>query len=583
MGNNGESKRVREGWATWLLALGVCLLCVPFMPFMPFMVSAADALTGDVSLTIDMLDPHAGDPSIDQLASGALDSHFRPFDFKAARRGEAAFWLRLRAEESSTPGVLPTLNVSKGRHLRVRAFTMDGGSIVPLRTATHLPGFRGMHQAVLALPDRLAPGQLLFVRVQPQGTGWEGLEFTVSTLEQTLATGAEHARMIALACGALMAMAISAFLIWMVLSDRLLMLYASLFSLQALYVAYLSGQGFEWPVLSLALPLMSYTWNVTAALSGAAACLFVREIAELRLYSPRVYAIFGWLAGVFVLLAFANLAQHVGLGELVAAIGNLVFMGTALFTLVVAFLAWQRDNRAAGWFLIAWGLLEGFTIATAVRLLVTDPEGAEGLLYYGLPLSMVAAAVLIALGVADRLRDQRLALSEAERRAQLDPLTGVLNRRSLVERLEAACLRARARGLPIALLFIDLDHFKEINDTRGHQAGDACLRAIIEPIHAELRQSDVIGRYGGEEFVVILSSADVAAAGPIAERIRKRVAGVRVAGFGEPIQLTCSIGVATSDTLGVWGEHLIARADAAVYDAKRSGRNTVRIASPLPA
>jgi diguanylate cyclase (GGDEF)-like protein len=198
-------------------------------------------------------------------------------------------------------------------------------------------------------------------------------------------------------------------------------------------------------------------------------------------------------------------------------------------------------------------------------------------------MSMVAAAVLIALGVADRLREQRLALSDAERRAQTDPLTGVLNRRSIVERLEAACSRAQTRGLPIALLFIDLDHFKEINDTHGHAAGDACLRAIIGPIQAELRQSDVIGRYGGEEFVVILSSADAASARPIAERILERVADVQVEGFGAPIRLTCSIGVASSDTLGVWGEHLIARADAAVYAAKRSGRNRVRIALPLAA
>lgn len=565
---------MREWLATWLLALGVGLLTLPTL---------GSAASGDATLTVDMLDLAADDASIDKLASGALDSQFRPFDFRAARKRDAAFWLRLRAEESSSPGSVPTLNVSKGRHLQLQAFTTDDGRVVPLRTATHLPGFRGMHQAVLALPDRLSPGQMLFVRVDPQGEGWEGLEFSVSTLEQTLATGAEHARMIALAFGALMAMAVSSLLIWLVLSDRLLLLYATLFSLQALYVAYLSGQGFEWPVLSLGLPAMAYTWNVTAALSGAAACLFVREIAELRLYSPRVYSIFGWMAGTFVVLAFANVAQHIGLGAVVAAIGNLVFLGSAVFTLVVAFLAWQRDNRAAGWFLIAWGLLEGFTIATAIRLLVTDPEGAEGLLYYGLPLSMVAAAVLIALGVADRLRDQRLALSDAERRAQTDPLTGVLNRRSLVERLEAACLRARARGLPIALLFIDLDHFKEINDTRGHQAGDACLRAVIDPIHAELRQSDVIGRYGGEEFVVILSSADISAAGPIAERIRNRVAEVRVEGFGTPIQLTCSIGVASSDTLGVWGEHLIARADEAVYDAKRSGRNRVQIAGALPA
>src|SRR5258708_33131139 len=112
---------------------------------------------------------------------------------------------------------------------------------------------------------------------------------------------------------------------------------------------------------------------------------------------------------------------------------------------------------------------------------------------------MVAGAVLVALGVADRLLAQRVALTDAERRAQTDPLTGVLNRRSLIERLDAACLRARARGLPIPLLFIDLDHFKQINDSFGHQAAAACLRAIIYPIHAELRHSDGIGRYGGQE------------------------------------------------------------------------------------
>ena len=193
---------------------------------------------------------------------------------------------------------------------------------------------------------------------------------------------------------------------------------------------------------------------------------------------------------------------------------------------------------------------------------------------------MVAAAVLIALGTSDRVRAQTLALTDAERRAQTDPLTGVLNRRSLIERLDAACMRARARGLPISVLFIDLDHFKQVNDSHGHAAGDACLHAIIAPIQAELRQSDVIGRYGGEEFVVILSGADAAAARPIAERICRRVSDVRVEGFGQ-IRLTCSVGVAASDTLGVWGQHLIAHADTAQYAAKRSGRNCVQLAAAL--
>src|SRR6185295_5294736 len=143
---------------------------------------------------------------------------------------------------------------------------------------------------------------------------------------------ADHARMIALSFGALMAMSVAALLIWFVLSDRLLLLYATLFSLQALYVAYLSGQGFEWPVLSLALPVIGYSWNVIAAFMGAVACLFVRDLAELQRFSPRVHALFGWFAVAFVVLAFANFADLIGLGEIVVAIGNLVFVISAVTT-----------------------------------------------------------------------------------------------------------------------------------------------------------------------------------------------------------------------------------------------------------
>ena len=560
-----------RGWkAVLLLGLNVCHSHVALASVAP-------------DLDVQVLDASVADPAPHTVVTGALDSRFGPFSYRDTRLRGGPFWLKLQPLVGLMPADVPALIAHKGRHLHVQVFTSRAGQTLHLARAAQLPGFSGTHDAVFLLPSGLTPGQSLYARVDPVGRGAEELRFSRSTLIEALASGAEHTRMIAHTFGALVAMAFAALLIWFVLKDQLFILYAALFSLQALYIAYLSGQGFEWPLLSYAKPLGSYAWNVPAALSGAAACLFVRDIADLRRFYPRVHTIFGWLSLAFVALAFANLGNLIGLGQFVAAAGNLIFLSTALFTLVVAFMAWRRGSRAAGWFLIAWGLLEALTIATSLRLLFTEPEGGETLLYYGLPLSMVAAAVFVALGVADRLREQRLALTDAERRAQTDGLTGVLNRRSIVERLDAACLRARARGLPIALLFIDLDHFKEINDTHGHAAGDACLTAIIGPIQAELRQSDVIGRYGGEEFVVILSSADDAAARPIAQRILDRVASVQVEGFGAPIRVTCSIGVAASDTLGVWGEHLIARADAAVYAAKRSGRNRVQVAAPLAA
>jgi len=531
-------------------------------------------------LEIQALDSTVPDATISEVTSGTLDSHFTRSSVKEpASRGEV-FWVRIHGPATSGNSAIPVLVVHSGIFHNLRVYAAGTGSTQPLPQAARMPAFAGARDTAFILP---ADRGTVYVRIAPPGAGYGVPRFAISTLDAFLSEGANRARMITLAFGALAAMAFGSLLIWIVLADRAFILYFSLFALQALYVAYFSGQGFEWPWLSAAVPLSHFTWNVLSALSGAAACLFVRDIADLRRFLPRNYTVFGWLAGAFVLLTFANLIKLIGYEDLVNNLGNILFLGSAVYTLVVAFVAWRHGSRAAGWFLLAWTLLEAFTIATTVRLLLNTGEEHDNVIYFGLPMSMVAAALLIALGIADRLRDQRRALTEAERHAQIDSLTGVLNRRSLIERLDAACLRARARGLPISLLFIDLDHFKEINDSFGHPAGDACLAAIIAPIQAELRQSDVIGRYGGEEFVVILSSADTAAAHPIAQRILERVASVRVAGFGEPIALTCSIGVATSDMLGVWGEHLIAQADAAVYAAKRSGRNRVQVAMPMAA
>jgi diguanylate cyclase (GGDEF)-like protein len=541
----------------------------------------APAIAAESTVDVRLLNSTGVNPTVDAVTSGSLDAQFEPLTHTKPRSHGAVFWLKLEPAQSLASAGIPVVVMHAAHQTRADLYAARPGAAVLLPRAAQLPGFRGTQDTVFTT----APGlESLYARVDGAGDGSEPVSFSNSTLDRTLARSAEHARMIALAFGALTAVALAALLIWFVLADRLFILYATLFFLQALYIAYLSGQGFDWPWLSFAQPLTSFAWNVPVGLSGAVACLFTREIADLQHFSPRIYAMFGWFAAAFVLITIANLAKFIGFGVWVNALGNVMFLGVALFTIVVAFLAWRRGNRAAGWFVIAWTLLEGFTMAAAVRFLFTpSADGSPLLYYYGLPLSMVAAAVLVALGVADRLLAQRVALTEAERRAQTDPLTGVLNRRSLIERLDAACLRARARGLPIALLFIDLDHFKQINDSFGHQAGDACLRAIIDPIHAELRQSDVIGRYGGEEFVVILSSADAAAAHPIAQRILERVAGVHVDGFGKPIRLTCSIGIAASDILGVWGEHLIAQADAAVYLAKRLGRNQVQMAARLAA
>lgn len=556
----------------WLLALATCLTGGPAgaasAPAHPFAFQAP--------LAVEVLDSTGISPTVKDVTDGSLDGHFRPFTARGSYRIRTSLWFRLPAPGLTADTETPVLLARSGMDQPVEVFARRGGAVVALKAAAVAPKFGGGQDTAFTLTPAPDPGAALYARVSRTGPMTTDLQFATSTLERTLESAAAHSRMISFAFGALMAMAISALLVRFVLTDPLYPLYGTLFGLEAIYLAYCSGEGFSWPLLSYARPLGNYAWNVPIAVCGTAAALFVREFANLRLFSERVYRAFGWLALAFLVLALSNVLSLIGLAALIKAVGNLMFIGSAIFTLLVSYLAWRRGNRAAGWFLIAWALLCTFQIVTPAWLLTGRADDADALLCYGLAPSVVAAAVLIALGVADRMRAQNVALTEAERRAQTDALTGVLNRPTLVERLDTACLRMQRRGLPVSVLFIDLDHFKEINDSYGHAAGDACLAAVSASIQAELRPSDIIGRYGGEEFVVVLTGADAAAAAPIAQRVCERVADVPIVGFGAPIRLTCSIGVASTDTLAVWGQHLVAQADAAQYTAKRAGRNQVQ-------
>jgi diguanylate cyclase (GGDEF)-like protein len=543
------------------------------------------AAASDPSLAVQTLEIAGAAPPAAEVTRGALDNRFAaPASQPSLPQIPGTHWVKLQALRSILPPVIPVILMGSSADLRIEVYAQGSGAARPLEQVALLPEFGGTREAAFRVPgEGLTAGQVLYARLEAKAGARDRVYFGATTLREVLARGARHALMISLACGALAALALAAAAMWLVLSDELFILYAGMTALLALYLAYFSGEGFRWPGLAAGSALAPYAWNVPVALSGAMACLFAREIADLRHTSARVYQIFGWLAAAFAVLAVANVGRLVGLGQIVVRIGNLMFLGGGIFVLVVAFLSWRRGNRAAGWFLCAWVLLETFSIVTPARLLFSRAASNGALFYYGLPGSMVASAILTSLGVADRLRQQRYALSEAERRARTDPLTGVLNRRSLLEQLEVVCRHARTNGLPVSVLFLDLDFFKSINDSYGHAAGDDCLAAVIRPIQMELRQSDAIGRYGGEEFVVVLSGADATAAEPIAERIRQRVSEVLIEGHGAPIQLTCSIGVASSHPLGVWGEALIAQADTAVYAAKRLGRNRVQVATALAA
>jgi len=161
--------------------------------------------------------------------------------------------------------------------------------------------------------------------------------------------------------------------------------------------------------------------------------------------------------------------------------------------------------------------------------------------------------------------------------AVTDPLTGLNNRRYMIGQLDALVSRAGQGGEPVAALMIDIDHFKTVNDTLGHAAGDEVLREFAMRLAVNVRAVDVPCRYGGEEFTVIMPDTRLEDAHRIAERLRRQVAGAvfHVAGRDEPLTVTISIGVAATSGVGETARALLKRADEAVYEAKASGRNLV--------
>lgn len=159
--------------------------------------------------------------------------------------------------------------------------------------------------------------------------------------------------------------------------------------------------------------------------------------------------------------------------------------------------------------------------------------------------------------------------------ASTDSLTGASNRRHFLDDVEIELARARRNGLPVSLLALDIDHFKAVNDQYGHQAGDALLKAFVDAITGTLRPHDVIGRVGGEEFMVLLPDTSHDAATVLAERIRSRVESMLVPFDGTTLEVTVSIGVAEFGVDGGSQDAVFKAADTRLYQAKHEGRNRV--------
>jgi diguanylate cyclase (GGDEF)-like protein len=285
---------------------------------------------------------------------------------------------------------------------------------------------------------------------------------------------------------------------------------------------------------------------------------------------------------VLPLATFIGAAVWLGIGQIPGVLedGNGPIVGALIvpvYTFFIAIELWRerrrtRYSRAAA--IVVPCLHAGiFLVPLAMHTLLPAGHNAAWLTVFTLEtiLYAVGTAFIVMLMVKDHhVHVYRTA-------ACTDHLTGLLSRRAFMDNALALCAKQAKRGEPVAMLMFDLDHFKSINDRFGHSVGDQILRLFGQVVRASTRLDDIIGRFGGEEFVAIVPGG-LESASKIAERVRSgfEVAGVTVA--THRVGATVSIGAATSYDAVTTIDGLIAQADAALYRAKHDGRNRVHIA-----
>jgi diguanylate cyclase (GGDEF)-like protein len=251
--------------------------------------------------------------------------------------------------------------------------------------------------------------------------------------------------------------------------------------------------------------------------------------------------------------------------------------GTSRLLLLVIVVDTVRNLVENVYFGLFFGGKYGF-FSAAMAISLGDPA------FVMLPKALNIAAGCFVLGLLlmrwlpqatnERSRSEKIAI-DLEMLATTDGMTSLLNRRHFDALARAEWARFQRYGRPLSLLLLDIDHFKSINDRFGHDAGDLVLKAVAQTCKLTKRQTDVVARFGGEEFVLLLPETDEAAAEIAAERLRKSIQDHPRILPGENLQVTVSIGVAGA-TLGMAAfEVLLKRADEALYKAKHSGRNRV--------
>ena len=551
-----QCRGLASGWPIWLLAM--VLAC-----------SLSSPARADIPLRGQWL---AGGPGIDaaSIIRGEHEQGFQPFDpaqLNLFPRNPDGVWLRLQ------PGIELKLQeeyslVVRNASLELVTLYGDGRPLWSLQAL--IPAPHGLQQGHgrLHFPLQSPIGEPLLLRIEPGSTRPSRINFALVERDDFVV---ENDRWLAFAsaCFAIMAaMAVVALFFASILRDATFVYYAvyvlcfcMILLLQTGYLVSPLGWDGAWS---------HFAWlgKTVTGLSVCSATLFLDRFATLRRFSPRGrWAVLGLGYAVLMLMAIGVVPWE-PLQQLPRYLINPLLVLAVPVMLYVSARAWWRGSRYAGVFLLGWTPL---LVATML-----DSAGLEALkavtwLREGMLAAGAFEALVLSLGLAGRALALRHERDMARMLADTDPLTALLNRRAWSSRLETMMTRARASRQPLSVMFLDLDRFKSLNDSHGHEAGDRALRALAQLIHLEVLPHGLAGRYGGEEFVVALPGVDAEQAEGLAQRIQQRLQKLAIPADHQGHILDVSIGISELQR-GDQAAAMIDRADQAMYRHKQQKR-----------
>jgi two-component system, sensor histidine kinase LadS len=595
-----------------LLSLFSGLACAS--PVLLSTPSSGSMLNGQIELLEDV----GGELSIADMANTAVQGRFQPAAGRTSvGQSSNPWWIKLSLQRASDAPAQWWLEVGAVTLLDLQLFLPDDQGGWQTRQAGERVGFaegrdHDYRRAVFSLPPLGEQPQTVYLRTyDPAGNSFPLRIWQLHDLEQLAKR--EHL-ILGLIYGVILALLLYNLFILLALRDRAYLWYVLTMAASLVFIASMSGHGFQylWPNGPVPIWLDRITLPILVSLG---ILRFAQELLSTRTTLRIAHYLLNGCIALYLLALALNLAGYRSETGLLIGLIPIITVPTLLLS---AAIRWKQGFTPALFYLLGYGsVLLSFVILVLRAAGVVQPGESTAYLF---PLAVAAEAILFSFALAyriqmlkqekaeavfqaDREKTARLAQAQASaadlqrsvelRTAELaatnerlrqrehelqhaafhDPLTELPNRRCLVERCEAALANAKRHSQTVALLLIDLDHFKPINDRYGHDAGDQMLRAIAQRLRDHVRAGDAVARLGGDEFAVLICGAD-------AEEHARDIARRLLAELAQPVSygadrltVTISIGVALYPQHAHTFTSLYKAADEMLYKVKGRGRS----------